>query len=141
MAATECLAAIETILDRSVPHIHSATLSRLPRNIDSSFLRCSITKTPDLFPQVEPLLVPLLVRLLDDDAMEFMEETLKIMAYLTFYGRGISPAMWQLFPLLYKAFDGWATDWMDRTLPPPCPCVRVRWCVCVCSRASTSARM
>jgi hypothetical protein len=93
MAATECLGAIETILD-------------------------SITKNPDLYQQVEPLLVPLLVRLLDDDAMEFMEETLKIMAYLTFYGHGISPAMWQLFPLLYKAFDGWATDWMDQIIIP-----------------------
>jgi hypothetical protein len=35
-----------------------------------------------------------LVRLLDDDAMEFMEETLKIMAYLTFYGRGRCSSPW-----------------------------------------------
>lgn len=47
--------------------------------------------------------------------MEFMEETLKIMSYLTFYGQTISPAMWNLFPLLYQAFEGWACDWMDRT--------------------------
>jgi hypothetical protein len=66
---------------------------------------------------VEPLLIPLLVHLLNDDCMEYMEETIKIMSYLTFYGRDISPAMWQLFPLLYRAFDGWATDWMERTPP------------------------
>lgn len=79
---------------------------------------CSITKHPGLYQQVEPLLVPLLVRLLEDDAMEFLEETLKILSYLTFYGHTISPALWTLFPLLYKAFDGWACDWMDRSCPP-----------------------
>ena len=36
-----------------------------------------------------------------------------MMSYLTFYGEGISDDMWQLFPMLYKAFDGWAVDWMD----------------------------
>jgi len=93
MAAMECLNAIETIL-------------------------FSITKHPHLYQQAEPLLIPLLVHLFNDDAMEFMEEALKILAHLTFYTPSISPALWQVFPLLYKAFLEWASDWMDQMIIP-----------------------
>ncbi|KAL6058791.1 putative importin-7 [Balamuthia mandrillaris] len=94
MAAVECLGAIQTILD-------------------------SVSCSPDLYKQIEPVLMPLLVDpLLQPDGVEYLEETIKIISFLTFYSESISENLWGLFPLLYRAFDGWAMDWMDNLIIP-----------------------
>eukprot|EP01087_Luapelamoeba_hula_P007288 TRINITY_DN1779_c0_g1_i1.p1 TRINITY_DN1779_c0_g1~~TRINITY_DN1779_c0_g1_i1.p1 ORF type:complete len:1013 (+),score=139.46 TRINITY_DN1779_c0_g1_i1:120-3158(+) len=96
MAALECLVAIQTILDAT---------SR-------------VGDTWAIYSQMEPVVMPALLKVMDPDAMDFFDEGLKIINYLTFYGENISDLMWSLFPLLYRAFMNWATDWMDKLLIP-----------------------
>ncbi|EKX49114.1 hypothetical protein GUITHDRAFT_56057, partial [Guillardia theta CCMP2712] len=94
IAASQCCSAIKTLLD-------------------------SIKKTPELYHSLEPNLVPLLAKVLSPDStgdyvyMEFMEEFLEILTYLTYYSPTISEGVWSLFPLLTKSFFDWAFDYLS----------------------------
>jgi importin-7 len=87
-AAVQCCSAITTLLE-------------------------SIKKTPELYPHLEPFLVPMLQRILTPDAngdyqcMEFMEDGLEILTYLTYYAPQISALVWSLFAPLCKSFHDW----------------------------------
>ena len=92
-AATQCCSAITTLLE-------------------------SIKKTPELYPHLEQFLVPMLRQILTPDAkndyqcMEFMEDGLEILTYLTYYAPTISDLVWQLFRPLLKSFHDWAFDYL-----------------------------
>ena len=86
-AAVQCCSAITTLLE-------------------------SIKKTPELYPHLEPYLVPMLHRVLTPDAkgdyicMEFMEDSLEILTYLTYYAPAISDQVCTLFhPLTQSDAD------------------------------------
>eukprot|EP01089_Gocevia_fonbrunei_P001110 TRINITY_DN11052_c0_g2_i1.p1 TRINITY_DN11052_c0_g2~~TRINITY_DN11052_c0_g2_i1.p1 ORF type:complete len:716 (-),score=191.12 TRINITY_DN11052_c0_g2_i1:200-2140(-) len=69
----------------------------------------------DMIRQLEPMVTELCSRLLEDDCMEFFDDCLKIIEWMTFcHPDGINERMWQLFPKMYKAFDSWAVDWLDQ---------------------------
>jgi hypothetical protein len=53
-----------------------------------------------------------------DDYSEYFEHALEIMSYLTYYTSEISPAMWQLFPLLFDSFEDWACDYATNLKVP-----------------------
>ena len=78
----------------------------------------SIKKTPQLYPHLEPFLVPMLKQILSPDAngdyqcMEFMEDGLEILTYLTYYAPQISGLVWSLFEPLCKSFHDWAMDYL-----------------------------
>ena len=92
-AAVQCCSAITTLLE----------------NIKSS---------PDLYPMLEPFLVPMLHRILTPDekgeylCMEFMEDGLEILTYLTYYAPTLSDAVWSLFRPLAQSFHDWAFDYL-----------------------------
>jgi len=94
-AATQCCSAITTLLE-------------------------SIKKTPELYHTLEPALVPMLGQVLspngkdgDYDFMEFMEDALEILTYLTYYTPAISDAVWSLFAPLCQSFHDWAFDYLQ----------------------------
>mmetsp|Transcript_33968 Transcript_33968/g.95506 ORF Transcript_33968/g.95506 Transcript_33968/m.95506 type:complete len:1067 (+) Transcript_33968:81-3281(+) len=58
---------------------------------------------------IEPLL-PMLRHIIRPDGMDFYEEALEILTYLTFYGPSPIPApLWALFPQVYQSVCGHAT--------------------------------
>merc|ERR1719221_1425913 len=58
---------------------------------------------------IEPL-VPLLTHLIRPDGMDFFEEALEILTYLTFYGPSPIPMqLWSLFPQMYQSICGCST--------------------------------
>jgi hypothetical protein len=81
MAAIECLGAIQTLLQAVGDH-------------------------PEMFPELEKCLMPLLLKLVHPDATEFFEETCKIISFLTFYNPSISQEMWYDVILLSFFFSG-----------------------------------
>lgn len=68
---------------------------------------------------LEPILVPLVLKILgnDGDFIEYLECALDILTFLTFFQEGISPELWQAFPLIYIAFDQWAYDYLNMMVP------------------------
>jgi hypothetical protein len=92
-AAVQCCSAITTLLE----------------NIKSS---------PELYLHLEPFLVPMLHRVLTPDqngdyqCMEFMEDGLEILTYLTYYAPTISDLLWSLFRPLTQSFHDWAFDYL-----------------------------
>lgn len=93
LAAVGCLRAISTILE-------------------------SVSRLPDLFPQVEPVLLPILQRMLSTDGQDIFEELLEIVSYLTYFSPSISLNMWSLWPLMVSALEEWAIDFFENILVP-----------------------
>jgi hypothetical protein len=56
----------------------------------------AISKKPELYPPAEQALLPLLHRLTEPDAIEFFEEALKIVSFITYSTPVISNEMWAL---------------------------------------------
>lgn len=93
LAAVGCLRAISTILE-------------------------SVSRIPHLFPQVEPILLPIMQRMLTTDGQEVFEEVLEIVSYMTYFSETISLEMWSLWPLMINALDDWAIDFFENILVP-----------------------
>lgn len=93
LAAVGCLRAISTILE-------------------------SVSRLPDLFPKVEPVLLPILQRMLSTDGQDIFEELLEIVSYLTYFSPTISLNMWSLWPLMVSALEEWAIDFFENILVP-----------------------
>ncbi|CAN6447518.1 unnamed protein product [Victoria cruziana] len=93
LAAVGCLRAISTILE-------------------------SVSRLPHLFPQVEPVLLPIMKRMLTTDGQDVFEEVLEIVSYMTFFSPTISLEMWSLWPLMMEALDDWAIDFFENILVP-----------------------
>lgn len=93
LAAVGCLRAISTILE-------------------------SVSRLPHLFPQVEPILLPIMQRMLTTDGQEVFEEVLEIVSYMTYFSENISLEMWSLWPLMMSALDDWAIDFFENILVP-----------------------
>ena len=95
MAAAQCLECINTVLKGTCEH-------------------------PELYTNMEPCLVPLVLQILGNDGeyLEYMEFALDTLTFITYFPLKISEQLWEVFPLLYKAFDGWAFDYLMLMTPP-----------------------
>merc|ERR1712205_107008 len=93
LAAVGCLRAISTIME-------------------------SISTLPHMYPQIEQMCMPIMVKMLSADEQDVYEEVLEMVSYLTYYSPSISPAMWQLFPVLCQALKEWAIDYFENILIP-----------------------
>ena len=49
---------------------------------------------------------------------EYYEDVLEILSYLTYYSPVLSPRLWELFPLIYCAFNEWAYDYLENMVTP-----------------------
>lgn len=72
----------------------------------------------DLWDQLEVVLLPLLHKIASGDLMDYFDDGLKILTYITYYSQTISPQVWQLFPLLCQAFDKFAFDFLNDLMYP-----------------------
>ncbi|KAL9269091.1 Importin beta-like SAD2-like protein [Drosera capensis] len=88
LAAVGCLRAISTILE-------------------------SMSKLSHLFVNIEPIIFPILQRMLTTDGQEVLEEVLEIVSYMTFFSPTISLQMWSLWPLMVQALADWAIDYFS----------------------------
>ncbi|KAM7463364.1 hypothetical protein LguiA_031485 [Lonicera macranthoides] len=93
LAAVGCLRAIGTILE-------------------------SVSRLPHLFVHIEPILLPIMSRMLTTDGQEIYEEVLEVLSYMTFFSPSISMAMWSLWPLMTEALTDWAIDFFPNILVP-----------------------
>eukprot|EP01112_Ceratiomyxa_fruticulosa_P010852 TRINITY_DN2888_c0_g1_i1.p1 TRINITY_DN2888_c0_g1~~TRINITY_DN2888_c0_g1_i1.p1 ORF type:complete len:1156 (-),score=266.57 TRINITY_DN2888_c0_g1_i1:100-3441(-) len=78
----------------------------------------ALKKMPQAYAPLEPLLLPILKRGLQHDTLEYLQEILKIITFITYFQKSISPLMWELFPLMYTAFTEFAPDFIEHFLSP-----------------------
>jgi len=95
MAAGECLECISTVLK-------------------------GVCERPELYNNIEPLILPMIKMIIgkEDAYMDYLEQALDILTFLTFYPETISDSLWEVFPMLFMAFDQWAYDYLNLMVPP-----------------------
>lgn len=132
---------IECFAEQAAPHAENLC-SRLSQHFlrlaaaddgtddEASFAACqccraittlleAVKKTPELYAKLEPSLVPLLHTVFSPDAagdypfMEYMEDCLEILTYLTYYAPTISDGVWSLYKPLCQSFFDWAFDYLS----------------------------
>jgi hypothetical protein len=95
MAAAQCLECISTVLK-------------------------GICERPEMYKTLEPHLLPITQQILskDGDFIEYLENALDIITFLTYFPSDISNELWEIFPMIYTAFDQWAFDYLNLMVPP-----------------------
>lgn len=71
---------------------------------------------PQIYAQINPIILSMLTETLNDNSMEYFEELLRILTFCTFYG-DVAP-MWPTFPLMATAHELWASDYISDMIPP-----------------------
>merc|ERR1712137_145120 len=142
MDSDDLINALEFIIFKFQDHIQPHAVE-LVRNIWQSFLRIinqeeaedtglaaleclrailviltTIQENQDLYPQVEPLILPSLRSIINQGNMEYFEDFSRILSCFACYGPSISPALWEFVPLLYQQYETWAFDFLPNILIP-----------------------
>jgi len=73
---------------------------------------------PEIFIQLEPILVQLLQKIFTPDHLMYLEDGLRILTFMTFYPKTISPLVWSLFPQIMSVFDECACDLISSFVNP-----------------------
>lgn len=75
--------------------------------------------TPAVFSQIERVVVPLLQLLLHPNgaALQFLEQALNMLTWFTYAIPQFQQHTWQLFPLMFNAFDKYAFDYVELMIP------------------------
>merc|ERR1712137_14872 len=140
MDSDDLINALEFIIFKFQDHIQPHAIE-LVRNIWQSFLRIinqeeaedtglaaleclrailviltTIQESPELYPQVEPIILPSLRGLINHGNMEYFEDFSRILSCFACYSSSISPALWEFIPLLYQQYETWALDFLPNIL-------------------------
>ena len=78
-----------------------------------SQLVSSLEKSPESLRQIEAVVAPGLEMTISNNLVELYDEVYEVLDSLTFYQRGISPAIWPIFEASYNSFKVDATDYFN----------------------------
>ncbi|KAG2225799.1 hypothetical protein INT45_007043 [Circinella minor] len=78
----------------------------------------SLESTPDILQQLEEALLPVITYTLENNVLDLYDEIFEIIDSCTFSAKRVTPTMWGVFELIYKAFKDSGIDYMDEMLPP-----------------------
>lgn len=78
----------------------------------------SLESTPDVLQQLENALLPVITYTLENRILDLYDEIFEIIDSCTFSAKRVTPTMWGVFELIYKAFKDSGIDYMDEMLPP-----------------------
>lgn len=78
----------------------------------------SLESTPDVLQQLENALLPVITYTLENNVLDLYDEIFEIIDSCTFSAKRVTPTMWGVFELIYKAFKDSGIDYMDEMLPP-----------------------
>lgn len=79
----------------------------------------SLESTPEILQQLENALLPVITYTLEKKILDLYDEIFEIIDSCTFSSKRVTPTMWGIFELIYRAFkeDG-GIDYMEVMLPP-----------------------
>eukprot|EP00216_Chloropicon_sp_CCMP2111_P001287 CAMPEP_0198243276 /NCGR_PEP_ID=MMETSP1446-20131203/26275_1 /TAXON_ID=1461542 ORGANISM="Unidentified sp, Strain CCMP2111" /NCGR_SAMPLE_ID=MMETSP1446 /ASSEMBLY_ACC=CAM_ASM_001112 /LENGTH=1052 /DNA_ID=CAMNT_0043927057 /DNA_START=26 /DNA_END=3184 /DNA_ORIENTATION=+ len=78
----------------------------------------SVSSIPDLYNDLEPVIFPIMHRMISTEGQDVLEEVLEIVSYFTYYAPSISPNMWRLWPMMVEAVSDWAIEYFENILVP-----------------------
>ncbi|KAL0098010.1 armadillo-type protein [Phycomyces blakesleeanus] len=78
----------------------------------------SLESTPEVLQQLEDALLPVITYTLENSIVDLYSEIFEIIDSCTFSAKRITPTMWGVFELIYKAFKDSGIDFMDEMLAP-----------------------
>ncbi|KAG2183579.1 hypothetical protein INT43_006585 [Umbelopsis isabellina] len=77
----------------------------------------SLESTPEMLLQLENALLPVITYTLENTIIDLYAEIFEIIDSCTFSAKRVTPTMWSVFELIYKAFKDSGIDFMDEMLP------------------------
>jgi len=78
----------------------------------------SISSLPAMYTELEPLVFPIMYRMLSTEGQDVFEEILELISYFTYYSPVISDNMWRLWPMIVEAVHDWAVEYFENILIP-----------------------
>jgi hypothetical protein len=78
----------------------------------------SLESTPEVLQQLENALLPVITYTLENKILDLYDEIFEIIDSCTFSSKRVTPTMWSVFELIYKAFKDSGIDYMEEMLPP-----------------------
>ncbi|TPX33573.1 hypothetical protein SmJEL517_g03541 [Synchytrium microbalum] len=82
-----------------------------------SSLVLAVESSPEIMNELELTCIPVVQYVLEKNVIDLYEEAFEIIDTCTFCSKRISPAMWNVFGLIYKAFKEDACDHIEEMLP------------------------
>jgi hypothetical protein len=80
-------------------------------------LLLALDNASNLVEKLEEVLMPIFITVLNNDISEFYTEIFSLIENCTFALKKISPNMWEVYKLMYMAFQGAGCDYLDDMLP------------------------
>jgi hypothetical protein len=77
----------------------------------------SLESTPDILQQLENALLPVITYTLEKRIFDLYDEIFEIIDSCTFSSKRVTPTMWSVFELIYRAFTDSGIDYMNEMLP------------------------
>ena len=78
----------------------------------------SVSSIPEMYTELEPLVFPIMYRMLSTEGQDVFEEILELISYFTYYSPVISDNMWRLWPMIVEAVHDWAVEYFENILIP-----------------------
>ncbi|ODQ64650.1 ARM repeat-containing protein [Nadsonia fulvescens var. elongata DSM 6958] len=82
-----------------------------------STLLLTLESKPDMIRQMEDVLVPLYIMVLENYRIEYYPEIFELIDSGTYYSETVSPVMWKVFELMFEIFQEMPDDCIDEVLP------------------------
>ena len=78
----------------------------------------AVSGKAEIYRNMEQPLMPLFTRCCQQDAEDYFEEMLELLAYITYYATDISPQLWELVPQLHAVYHDWGRDYVNNLSVP-----------------------
>ena len=62
--------------------------------------------------------MPIMRKMLTQEGYDVYEEVLEIASYMTYFAPAVSPAMWELWPIMVNALETWGIQYFENVLVP-----------------------
>ena len=71
---------------------------------------------PDILAELEKVLLPVVAFTIQSETLDLYDECFQLTDVLTYYQKRISPAMWDIFVLMYKSFKSSGVDYLSEMI-------------------------
>eukprot|EP00010_Vexillifera_abyssalis_P003381 CAMPEP_0201555908 /NCGR_PEP_ID=MMETSP0173_2-20130828/52052_1 /ASSEMBLY_ACC=CAM_ASM_000268 /TAXON_ID=218659 /ORGANISM="Vexillifera sp., Strain DIVA3 564/2" /LENGTH=1040 /DNA_ID=CAMNT_0047967921 /DNA_START=43 /DNA_END=3166 /DNA_ORIENTATION=+ len=77
----------------------------------------STRQKPEIYPQMEGPILAVVARVCSQDMIDYFEEGIQLLSFLTYFGPQVTPKQWQFFPKMIEIGNSWGTDFVPEIFP------------------------
>lgn len=71
---------------------------------------------PDILAELEKVLLPVVAFTIQSETLDLYDDCFQLTDVLTYYQKSVSPAMWDIFTLMYKSFKSSGIDYLSEMI-------------------------